>query len=127
MALHREPRLFICNRRSLQESVEHLFGHRVSKDYRGVADGKHWPKDYTKEEQEQVLAAGRSDALWCWRLWDTFSPKWPEVERELSRITIDQGMTGVQIDRAKLDTYIWQTHEMRANTEKVIPWIAGRG
>ena len=116
---------FICNRRSLQESVEHLFGHRVSKDYRGVADGKHWPQDYTKEEQEQVLAAGRSDALWCWRLWEKYSPQWPQVERELSRITIDQGMRGVQIDRAKLDEYIWQTHEMRANTEKVIPWIAG--
>jgi hypothetical protein len=115
---------FLCNRRSLQESVEYLFGHRVSKDYRGVADGKHWPQDYSEAEQAQVLAAGRSDALWCWRIWDKYSGQWPGVERELSRITVDQGMRGVYIDREKLDTYIWQTHEMRSNTEKVIPWIA---
>ena len=115
---------YLCNRRALQDAVEHLFQHRVSKDYRGVADGKHWPKDYSAEEQEQVLAAGRSDALWCWKLWDKFSPQWPEVERELSRMTVDQGMYGVAIDLDKLNDYIWQTHEMRANTEKVIPWIA---
>lgn len=116
---------YMCNRRSLQDSVEHLFNHRVSKDYRGVADGKHWPQDYTPEEREQVLAAGRSDALWCWRLFDKFGPQWPQVERDLSCITVDQCKRGVAIDLEKLDEYIWQTHEMLANTEKVIPWIAG--
>lgn len=115
---------FMCNRRALQPAVEHLFGHRVSKDYRGVADGKNWPQDYSAEEREQVLAAGRSDATWAWRLWDKFSPQWPQVERDLSALTVDQGMRGVQIDVEKLDRYIWQAHEMRANIEKVIPWIA---
>lgn len=115
---------YFCNRRSLQESVEYLFGHRVSKDYRGVADGKRWPQDYSPEEREQVLSAGRSDALWCWKLWEKYGPQWPAVEQELSRITVEQGQHGVRIDRTKLDTYIWQTHELRANTEKQIPWIA---
>jgi len=116
--------VYMCNRRSLQESVEHLFNHRVSKEYRGVADAKHWPKDFTEAERKQLLDAGRSDALWCWRLWDTFSPKWPLVERQLSDMTIRQGMRGVMIDREKLDLYICQTHEMLMNTEKLIPWIA---
>jgi hypothetical protein len=116
---------YICNRRALQDSVEHLFQHRVSKEYRGVADGKHWPKDYTDDEKGQVEAAGRSDALWCWRLFDKYGPKWPQVERDLSRITVDQGMHGVAIDTERLNDYLWQTHEMLQNTEKVIPWIAG--
>jgi hypothetical protein len=116
--------VFMCNRRSLQESVEHLFKHKVSKDYRGVADGKQWPRDYSEAEQQQVLSAGRADATWCWRLWEKFSPQWPALERRLSNITIDQGMRGVMIDRDKLSQYIWQTHEMRLNTEKLIPWIA---
>jgi hypothetical protein len=115
---------FICNRRALQDSVEHLFKHRVDKGYRGVADGKQWPNDYTAEERLQVLAAGRSDATWAWRLWDTYSPQWPDLERRLSSITIEQGKRGVQIDTAKLDAYLWQSHEMRSNIEKVIPWIS---
>jgi len=114
---------FICNRRALKDAVEHLFQVQVSKDYRGVADGKQWPQDYTAAEREQVLTAGRSDALWCWRLWEKYSPQWPELERRLSDLTVDQGMRGVQIDTAKLDAYLWQSHEMRSNIEKLIPWI----
>jgi hypothetical protein len=115
---------FMCNRRALQPAVEHLFGHRVSKDYRGVADGKNWPQDYSEEEQKQVIEAGKSDALWAWRLWDKFSPQWPDREQRLSAMTVEQGKYGVQIDTEKLDRYIWQAHEMRGNLEKVIPWIA---
>ena len=115
---------FICNRRALKDSVEHLFKTSVSKEYRGVADSKNWPNDYSDAEREQVLAAGRSDALWCWRLWDKYAPQWPEIERKLSDLTIRQGMRGVQIDTDKLDRYIWQAHEIRSNIEKVIPWIA---
>jgi hypothetical protein len=114
----------MCNRRSLLDSVEHLFGHRVDKGYRGVADGKNWPQDYSPAEQAQVIEAGKSDALWSWRLWDKFSPQWPETERQLSDLTIRQGMRGVQIDIEKLDRYIWQSHAIRTATEKVIPWIA---
>jgi DNA polymerase family A len=115
---------YTCNRRSLLASVAHLFGHQVDKSYRGVAEGKQWPADYTTEEREQVLAAGRSDATWAWRLWDKYSPQWPEIERRLSSLTIEQGKRGVQIDGQKLNDYIWQSHEMRGNIEKIIPWIS---
>lgn len=115
---------YLCNRRSLKDAVEHLFQYRVSKSYRLVADGKHWPKDYTEEERQQVMEAGRSDSLWCWRIWDKFSPQWPEVERRLSNMTVEQGMRGVQIDRELLDQYLYQSHEMLMTTEKEIPWIS---
>lgn len=116
---------YLCNRRSLQEAVEHLFGHRVSKDYRKVADNRHWPQDFSEEEQKQIIEAGLSDTQECWNLWNRFSDQWPTTERELSRITVEQGMRGVQIDTQRLNDYIWMTHEMLQNTEKVIPWIAG--
>lgn len=115
---------FLCNRRALQQSVEHLLQVRVSKDYRDVADGKNWPKDYTEDERKQVIAAGMSDATYCWRLWDQFSPKWPELERRLSNITIEQGMRGVQIDTSLLDEYLIASHDMLRATEKIIPWLA---
>jgi hypothetical protein len=114
---------YLCNRRALKDAVECLYKVRISKDYRAVADGKNWPKDYTPEERQQIIEAGKSDALWCWRLWNDFSSKWPEMEQKLSNTTIDQGMRGVQIDTDLLNNYIMQSHEMKANTEKIIPWI----
>lgn len=116
---------YTCNRRSLQESIEYLFNHRVDKGYRGVTDSKRWPHDYSTAEREQCLAAGRSDALWCWRLWDKFSPQWPDVERRLSELTIRQCMRGIKIDKAKLCDYIGKLYDMRRNTEEIIPWIIG--
>jgi hypothetical protein len=116
--------VFMCNRRSLQDSVEHLFNHRVSKDYRGVAEEKHWPKDYSEAEQKQLIDAGKADALWCWRLFDTYGPQWPEVERRLGNMTVEQGMRGLHLDLEKLDLYLCQTHEMKLQVEKLIPWIA---
>jgi DNA polymerase family A len=114
---------FLCNRRALQQSVEHLFGVKVSKDYRDVADGKNWPKDYSETERQQIIAAGMSDATYCWRLWDQFSPKWPELEQRLSNLTIEQGMRGVQIDTELLDKYLIASHDMLRATEKIIPWL----
>jgi hypothetical protein len=115
---------FLCNRRALQESSEHLFpGLKVDKSYRGTADGKNWPKDYSEEERKQVMDAGKADAQICWSLWDKFSHKWNAMERRVSNITIDQGMRGVQVDRDLLNQYIMQTHEMKCTVENVIPWI----
>jgi hypothetical protein len=116
---------YICNRRDLKGSVEYLFKASVSKDYRTVADGKHWPYDYSADEIAQVIEAGRADAHWCWRLWDTYGPQWPEMERRLSDLTIRQGMRGVQINTDLLEDYIIWSHEMRCNIEREIPWMKG--
>lgn len=116
--------VYLCNRRSLQESVEHLFNHRVSKDYRGVADGKHWPDEFSESERRQIMDSGRSDALWCWRIFDKYGAEWPEIEKRLSDQTIRMGMRGVQIDKEKLNRYLVQAHDMRQTVEQLIPWIA---
>lgn len=114
---------YLCNQRALQNAVEALYNVRVSKEYRDVADGKHWPKDYSPEDQKQVIDAGKSDAQWCWKLWKDFSPRWPESEQILSNVTIDQGMKGVQIDTQLLNDYIVWTHELKRKTESTIPWL----
>lgn len=115
---------FLCNRRSLQESTEHLFpGLKVDKSYRETSDGRSWPRDYTPEQMKQVVDAGKVDSHLCWLLWDKFSSQWPEMERKVSNITIAQGMRGVQVDRNLLDTYIMACHEMRCTVENIIPWI----
>lgn len=115
---------YVCNRRALDDAVEFLFGVRLSKDSRSDAEGKRWPEDFTPEQQKAMLEYARRDALWCWKLWDSFGAnKWPAVEQKLSNITIEQGMRGIQIDRALLDSYLVATHEMKVKTEKLMPWL----
>jgi hypothetical protein len=71
----------------------------------------------------RVIDAGKSDALWCWTLFEKFGPKWPDAEKAISNITVEQGMYGVQINRDLLSDYINWTHEAMMATEQVIPWI----
>lgn len=116
---------YLCNRRALAHAVEYLFKVKLSKAVREDSNGKHWPQDFSETEQKAMLDYGRSDALWCWRLWNDFAALWPDKEKRLSNMTIDQGMRGVQINTGLLDQYLIQSHEMKINTEKLLPWLAG--
>ncbi len=113
---------FICNRRPLDQSVEHLFKVTLDKSARGEASGRTF-ESYPQAEREKMLEYARKDAYWCWKLWDTYSPKWPEVERRLSNLTIAQGMKGVAINRELLNEYIVNTFDALEKTKEHIPWI----
>jgi hypothetical protein len=114
---------YLCNRRALAQAIEYLYGERLAKDDRDTADNKHWPQDFTEERRASMIEYAKRDGFWCWKLFEDHAHKWPEMEREISRITIEQGLKGVQIDTELLDAYIVQSHEMKANTEKILPWM----
>lgn len=114
---------YLCNRRSLDQAVEYLLGIKVSKAARSDAKDKRWPQDFSADEQKAMIEYARMDPHYCVVLWEKFSDKWPESERKLSEITRRQGRRGVQIDLPLLDEYLNQSHEMRRNTEQLIPWI----
>jgi len=115
---------YLCNRRALSHALEYLYKVKLSKDPRDTSDNKHWPADFTGDEQKAMLEYARRDAFWCWKLWEDFSSKWPEKEQRLSNLTIEQGMRGVQINTELLDQYIIQSHEMKLATEKLLPWLS---
>lgn len=114
---------YLCNRRSLVQSVEKLCQVRLDKQVRADAADKHWPADFSPDEQTAMLKYAKEDANWCWKLWNDFSGKWPALEQRLSDLTISQGMRGVQINVELLNQYLCQSHEMLQNTEKEIPWL----
>lgn len=114
---------YLCNRRALDDAIQHLFKCKLEKTVRANANGKRWPQDFKPEEQKAMIEYARQDAVWGHRLWATHSPRWPAIEQQLSDLTIRQSMRGVQIDVALLDLYLNQSHEARAKTEQVIPWI----
>jgi len=118
---------YLCNRRALADAVEHLYNVRLSKQARTDARGKSW-KDFSESQRTDMIRYARDgDANWCQRLWTDYSALWPEHERQLSNLTIDQGMRGVQVDRAQLDEYLLATHGMKTATERLLPWLSDEG
>lgn len=115
---------YLCNRRALDNAVEYLLGLKMDKSARTNSEGKHWPADFTPEQQKTMLDYARKDAHFTWLLWDKFSNRWPESECKLANLTIQQGIDGIQIDTRLLDEYLINTHTIRQNIEKTIPWIA---
>jgi hypothetical protein len=114
---------YLCNRRALDNAVEFLYGIKISKQARTNADGKQWPKDFSEGERAEMLKYAPLDAYWCQKIWTDHADKWPEIERRLSNMTIDQGMRGVQINTDLLNDYIIQSHEVKLNTERLLPWL----
>lgn len=116
---------YLCNRRALDQACEYLLGVPVSKKARADANNKHWPQDFSEAEQKEMINYARHDPHYSWTLFERFKDQWPEKERLLSRLSIEAGLRGVQIDRELLESFIIRSHEMKINTEKLLPWIAG--
>lgn len=114
---------YLCNRRALDNAVQFLYGHTVDKTSRTDSCEKHWPQDYSEAERAAMLKYAPLDSYWCHKIWTDHSDKWPTVERRLSTMTINQGMRGIQINTDLLDTYIVQSHEVKRNTESLLPWL----
>ncbi len=114
---------FLCNERALNNAVEALYGVKLSKDERANAEGKKWPDGFSEKERTDMLAYARRDVYWPWKIWDEHAHLWPDSERILSNLTIDQGLRGIQVDVDRLNNYIVQSHEMKTKTEKLIPWM----
>lgn len=118
---------YLCNRRPLAGALEKLMGIEVDKSARSDANGKRFPKDFSDAEQKVMLEYAQNDAIHTWNLWDKFNGQWPDVEKRLSQITIEQGMRGVQINVDLLNQYIMQTHDVKMATEKQLPWLKDDG
>jgi DNA polymerase len=116
---------FLCNCRALAAAAAKLYGQYVSKGARTDMKGKQW-KDIPPEQQEEMREYAIGDVEWCWRFWVDHSDKWSKLERELSNLTIDQGMNGVCIDVLLLQDYREQIYDAIKATIKIIPWAKDR-
>lgn len=114
---------YLCNRRSLDAAIEHLFKIKLSKQVRSDANNKKWPTDFKPEERAAMIEYARQDSVWCQKLFSQHSDKWPAFEQRLADLTIRQGMRGVQINTDLLNDYMLWAFDARAACEKIIPWI----
>lgn len=71
-----------------------------------------------------IYAYALDDAKRCWQLWEKFSPRWPEHERELSRHTRRMAARGIGFDEVAAEKAIQSLGKKLASVEKRIPWVA---
>lgn len=114
---------YLWNVRSLADACRIGLGITVDKSVRDRA------KDKTVDDMKRegwwpdMIKYGQLDASRCWALFDKHGDKWPEFERRLSCLTIDQGRHGVRIDVRALDEGILTMQRVIAAAELNLPWV----
>lgn len=111
--------------RSLKEASHFLLGTEVSKDVRDKMKGKQW-ETMTPEFQEDVRKYALSDAENTLNLWLKHGDKWPEHERNISRLTREMTMRGVPVHRGKLRTAESLLEKASNYTRDFLPWHPAR-
>lgn len=108
--------------RSLKESCKEALGADMSKNVRDNMKGKKW-EDMTPEFQGDVALYALDDSIYCYRLWEELSHKWPEWERQLSRETTDMCWAGMPVNADKVDAGITTLHNVIYEARNSIPWF----
>lgn len=108
--------------RSLKDAMKALYNLEMSKDVRDDMKGLKYrliPPSAREAWDEYALV----DSEYCLRLWNDYSPCWPESERKISFYTIMDGYRGINVDWDGLEDA--QKAMQRATFEALddIPWV----
>lgn len=114
---------YLFGERSLKGAMLAGFNMDVSKDVRDAMAGLRTRDLVARGLLKSAAEYARSDAVNEWHLWSTFSPSWPDVERRISQITLDQRARGIRVDVPRLDHYIASLKEAVRVCESNLPWV----
>lgn len=115
---------YLWNVRSLKDAASIGLGIDISKGVRDRAKDK-TPEDMVAEGWwGDMVKYGMEDAQNCWNLWDRHSHKFPTMERQLSRLTIDQGRHGIRIDAEALEVAVKLLERVIFAAGQNLPWVA---
>jgi hypothetical protein len=107
--------------RSLKEASHFLLGTEVSKDVRDKMKGKQW-ESMTADFQEEVRKYALADAENTLKLWLEHGAKWPEDERNISRMTREMTMRGVPVNANRLQESLEVLAKTSTETRDLLPW-----
>lgn len=116
---------FLGYPRSLKAASHHLLGTEISKDVRDKMKGKQWDS-MTAEFQEDVKKYALADAENTLKLWLEHRAKWPEHERNISRMTREMTMRGVPVNATRLQESLEILTKTSQETLQLLPWHPGR-
>ncbi len=114
---------YLCNRRSLAEASEFLLEKRVAKGMRDYMKGKTWDDAVREGKSEELLQYARTDAELCHELFAKHGHRWPEWERRLSALTIEQGRRGVHLHQERLEAGILLLQRVILEATDKLPWV----
>jgi DNA polymerase I-like protein with 3'-5' exonuclease and polymerase domains len=109
--------------RALKGAAHAVFGVSVDK---GIRDkdmkGKQW-HDMTPELRQAVSDYALEDSRLTLRLWKELSPKWPEKERMISKLSRDWAAQGIATDVDEMDKAITRLKQTVFDAERNLPWV----
>jgi DNA polymerase I-like protein with 3'-5' exonuclease and polymerase domains len=111
--------------RSLKGATAEAYDLKVDKSTRDNMSGKKWENmspDFKKEVSDYAL----KDSELCLKLWQDYSDKWTEKEREISLINRRCVQHGIPIDTELLKNQLETIKKELFEAENNIPWIGDR-
>lgn len=90
--------VYLSAPRSLDKTMQQLFGIKVSKVMRTEMKGKTYAMAVSAGLEEKLLTYGGDDAKYCYRIWQQYGHLWPEKERRASKLNREAGWYGVNIN-----------------------------
>lgn len=110
--------------RSLAGAVNRVWpDEAATKSTRDAMKGRRW-ENMSPEFQAEVIEYARKDAKFCLRLWQEFSDKWPEWEREISRANRRIMERGIPVNATKILESIEHLAKLLHEAESNIPWAS---
>jgi DNA polymerase I-like protein with 3'-5' exonuclease and polymerase domains len=111
--------------RSLKNATAEAFGLEISKTTRDNMAGKVW-ENMTKEFRAEVIEYAIKDSELCLRLWQEYSGKWTEFERQISLTNRRLCQRGLPIDSDLVRSNIETINNLLFEAERNIPWAGER-
>lgn len=115
---------YLWNVRSLADACQVGLGITIDKGTRDKADGKQWKDMVAEGWGGEMLQYAGLDPQYAVQLWNEHGHKWPEHERRLSDLTINQGRRGVAIDIPRLEQGIVALQRVIIVATQNLPWVA---
>lgn len=108
--------------RSLKGATAQAYDLKVDKSTRDNMSGKRW-ENMKPEFKKEVSDYALKDSELCLKLWQDYSDKWPEREREISLVNRRCVQRGLPIDADLLRKQLETIKAELFNAESLIPWI----
>jgi len=117
---------FGASERNLADAARVHLNLDLSKDVRDAMNKKTWPEIQADEKfLAEVKSYALRDAEICYQLWMAKSSDWPQVEQNLSELTLEQVRRGLPCDQEYLDNSIRDLSVAAFEAVHRLPWADG--
>lgn len=114
---------FLGSPRDLEGASHHLLQKEISKDPRKKMKGKRWSEVENTEFACEMQRYALDDSYSCLELYDKYQEKMPEIEKSLSRHTVNMAWKGFAVDKDLVDQGIRTLGKVKWEAEQKLPWL----